>query len=138
MELQTIPRAYVTVAFQTARVPLLTVEHYARGDTDRAWPPALAFDAFEAGVKLVVGSVLHDDVLVRQGRLGQARVGELRDALRLETEAEQQKAEAEQTFQARSEANKQKRQEAARRANQREADLERQRLEAEADADEEA
>jgi hypothetical protein len=138
MELQTIPRAYVTVALRTARLPLIALERVAHRETDDTWPPGLAFDDFESRVKLVVGSVLRDDVLVHQGRLEQARVGELRDAIQLETVAEQTRAEAEQTYKARTEASEHKRQEAVRRARQREAGVERQRREAAAKADAEA
>ncbi len=130
-----VPRAYLRVTLCTAQLPLLAVERLMGHDGEDTWPPALAFDAFAAHSKQVLGSLLGDDELAQQGRLGQTRVAELRDAVRLETEADQARAKAEQSFSERREADGRRHEAADRRAAQRKADAERHRREAESKAD---
>lgn len=84
-----IPGNIVRASLQGLRLPLTAVEAVTRPDDTLSWPPALAFDSFEAGAKQVFGSLLRDDELVREGRLQQAKVQEATKAARLEAEAEQ-------------------------------------------------
>lgn len=130
MQLQTLPRTYVKALLGVARLPLTAVERLAGRADDATWPPSLGFDAFAASARQVSGSLLRDEELVRQGRLGQARVAELRDVTRLETVAEETRAEADNTFRARRESAEQRKQEATQRAAQRETAAERRRQEA--------
>ena len=55
------------------------------------WPPRLAYEGLEARVKRVVGGLIRDEVLVREGDLEAAKVARLEDAAELETRAEQQR-----------------------------------------------
>jgi colicin import membrane protein len=130
MQMQRIPRTVVRTWLRTARLPLDAVEAVVRrGDHDVEWPPAIAFDAFEATVKQFAGSILHDDELVRDGRVGQARVAQLRKAVELDAVAAQRKADADAEFAQRRQIDEQHRREVQRRADQREAALERERVE---------
>lgn len=135
MSLQSISRAYVSAVLRVARVPFDLAERLAGHQGDETWPPALAYDGFEAGVKQVLGSIGRDEELVRQARLQQTRVAELRDAVRLETIAEQTRSEADETFQSRRQADAQKRDEVAERAERRETEAENRRREAKTKAD---
>jgi hypothetical protein len=130
MQLQRIPRTIVSTWLRTARLPLEAVEAVVRrGERDVEWPPAIAFDSFEAAVKQLAGSILHDDELTQDGRLGQARVAQLRKAVELDAVATQRKAQADAEFQQRRQTDEQHRQEVERQAAQREATLERERAE---------
>lgn len=128
MQLQRIPSTVVRTWLRTARLPLKAVESVTRrGDQDVEWAPAIAFDSFEASVKQIAGSVLRDEELVQEGRLAQARVGQLRKAVELDAVAEQRKAEADAEFRQRREADEQSRQQVEQQAAKREAALERER-----------
>lgn len=99
MQVQDISRAYVRTVLHAVRLPLdaaQTVLH--RGEQGSEWPPALAFDAFEASVKQVVGSFLRDDGLIEEGRLGQAKVDQLRRAVTLEAVADQERVQADDQY----------------------------------------
>jgi len=129
MQLQRIPRTVVCTWLRTARLPLDAVEAVVRrGDHDLEWPPAIAFDAFEATVKQFAGSIFRDDELVEDGRVGQARVAQLRKAVELDAVAAQRQAEADAEFAQRRQADEQHRREVQRQAEQREAALERDRV----------
>jgi hypothetical protein len=130
MQLQRIPRTIVCTWLRTARLPLDAVEAVVRrGEHDDEWPPAIAFDSFEATVKQLAGSFFHDDELTQDGRVGQARVAQLRKAVELDAVAEQRKTQADAEFQQRRQADEQHRQEVQRQADQRETALERDRAE---------
>src|SRR5256885_767317 len=60
------------------------------------WPPAVAFDALEAGIKQFAGAVLRDNELVEEGRIKQAKVSAARRAVELEAEAEDREQRDEQ------------------------------------------
>ncbi len=130
MQLQHIPRTVVCTWLRTARLPLKAVESVARrGEQDAEWAPALAFDSFEASVKQIAGSIFRDEELVEEGKLAQARVGQLRKAVELDALAEQRKAEADAEYQQRRAADEQRRRQVEQEASQREAALEREKRE---------
>jgi hypothetical protein len=130
MQLQQIPRTIVCTWLRTARLPLDAVEAVVRrGEHDVEWPPAIAFDSFEAMVKQLAGSIFHDDELTQDGRIAQARVAQLRKAVELDAVAEQRKKQADVEFEQRRQADEQHRQEVQKQAEQREAALERERAE---------
>jgi hypothetical protein len=125
-QLQEIPRTVVRTWLRAARLPLQAVEAVVhRGEHDQEWPPVLAFDAFESQVKQLAGSALHDDELLEEGRLIQAKVAQLRKAAELETVAERREAIAAAKFEARRETAEQRRRRVEREATQRERALER-------------
>lgn len=101
MELSTIPRNMVRIYLQGLRLPLSSLEAFTGHRDDQAWPPALAFEGFEAGAKLVVGSVLRDAQLVDEARIQQAKLDELRRACALEVKADQTRAAADAQAEAR-------------------------------------
>jgi hypothetical protein len=102
---------------RTARLPLDAVEGVVRrGQHDVEWPPAIAFDSFEATVKQFAGSIFHDDELTQEGLLGQARVTQLRKAVELDALAEQREAQAEDEFQQRRQTDEQNREEIQKQA----------------------
>ncbi len=130
MQLARIPRTVVCTWLRTARLPLDAVEAVVRrGEHDVGWPPAIVFDAFEATVKQLAGSIMHDHELTQDGRVGQARVAQLRKAVELDAVAEQRKTQADAEFQQRRQADEQHRHDLQRQADQREAALERERAE---------
>lgn len=130
MQLQQIPRTIVRAGLRTARLPLSAAELVLRrGEHDVEWAPTMAFDSFEATVKQLAGSVLHDDELSREGQLAQARVAQLRKAAELDAVAEGRKAQADAEFQERRELDEERRRQVDRQAAEREAALERERNE---------
>ena len=92
MQLNTIPRTAVKATLLGLRLPICGVEALTGQTGNASWPPAIAFEGFEAGVKQVVGSFLRDDELVDEGRVQQAKVTELRRAVELEVQADQKRA----------------------------------------------
>ena len=99
MPITTIPRTLIKASLQGLRLPLTAVERVTHNvsDNDQAgqnWPPAVAFDSFEAGAKQMLGSLLRDDELVKEGKLQQAKLDELRRAASLRAEAQQTRAQA--------------------------------------------
>jgi soluble cytochrome b562 len=92
VQLNTIPRTAVKATLQGLRLPICGVEILTRQTRNESWPPAIAFEGFEAGVKQIVGSILRDEELVEEGRVQQAKVTELRRAVDLEVRADQKRA----------------------------------------------
>jgi hypothetical protein len=97
MTLQTIPRTAVRSWLTVTRFPLTAAE-LAAGKRGTAWPPAVAYEAFEAGVKRGVGSLLGDDELVREGTLERGKVDLLRRSAELEASAEERRRQGEARF----------------------------------------
>jgi hypothetical protein len=116
------------------RLPLTGVETITRQRGNDSWPPAIAFEAFAASAKQVVGSILRDDALVDEGRIQQAKVAELRQALELEVEADQTRAQADAQLEARREQSEQERKRVEEQARQREQAIEREKAAAEQQA----
>jgi len=136
--LRTIPRAVVSATLGVLRLPVSVGERVARRDDETAWPPTLAFDAFAASTRQVVGSMVGDDELVDEARLAQERVAELREANRLELKAQRERAEASDRFEDQRETNDQQRQRAAQRATQERRRAEKRQTEKEEQVEEQA
>jgi hypothetical protein len=128
----------VTATLGVLRLPVSVGERVVRRDDDKAWPPTLAFDAFAASTRQVVGSMVGDDELVHDAQLAQERVAELRQANRLELKAERERAEADERFEQRRQTNDQQRQRTAQRAAQERRRAEERQAEKEAQVEEEA
>jgi uncharacterized protein with WD repeat len=135
VNVQTLPRTVITTYLSMARVPLTAVAKATGQQGNEQWPPALAFEGFEASVQSVLGSLLHDDELVERGRLRQAKVAQLRKAAELEAVAEAERAAAGQEFAARLDDAQAKRDEAAQRAAAQERQLERETQQRKQEAD---
>lgn len=112
-------------------------ERATGNDGNEQWPPALAYDAFQANVKQIAGSLLRDPTLIHQGELEQARVATVRDALNLGVVAAQTKASAERSFEDRRAKDEHVRATARQRAaaSKRDADHERSQAKQKAAAD---
>src|SRR5256885_8064264 len=81
MQLQEIPSVCLRSMLQGARWPLTAAEAVFRrtdGEGPSEWPPAIAYEAFAASSKQVVGSLVRHRPLVEEGRAQQAKVDKLR------------------------------------------------------------
>jgi hypothetical protein len=120
------------------RLPLSTAERLAGQSKNVAWPPTMAYEAFEAGTKQMLGAFLRDESLVEEGRLQQAKLGELRRAAELEVKAEQTRAQADAELRTRQETADRQRTRVAQQTHQQEVAVEREKREAKQKADAEA
>lgn len=119
-----VPRTIVGAGLGLARLPVTAAALATRQQANDEWPPALAFEGFEAGVETVVGSLLRDQTLVERGRVRQAKVAQVRKAVQLETVAEQQRERADEEFRARRDRAQVQRQQAEEQAETREQQVE--------------
>jgi hypothetical protein len=124
--IRTLPRVALIGYLRALRLPLTAVEHVTGQRGNELWPPALAFEGFEAGVETTVGSLLRDAALADKGRLRQAKLAQLRTAAQLETLAAQERAKADRALQSSREQATQQRDEVERLATQRKQQLEHQ------------
>jgi len=120
-----LPRTVIKTYLSAARLPLNAVAKANGQQGNEQWPPALAFEGFEASVETVLGSLLRDDTLIEAGRLRQAKVAQLRKAAELEAVADTTRTQAREEFTERREAAQAKRTQAEQRAAQREQQIER-------------
>ena len=119
MHTNTISRTALRTWLSGLRLPITGVEALTGQSRNKAWPPALAFESFEADAKQFIGSMTRDDELVDEGRVQRAKVSELRRASELEVQAEQKRADADDELQQRRNQVRQKRKAAERQARQR-------------------
>jgi hypothetical protein len=125
MNVRNLPRTVVKTYLSAARLPLNAVARANGQQDNEQWPPALAFEGFEASVETVLGSLLRDDTLLEAGRLRQAKVAQLRKAGQLEAVADTTRKRAREEFTERREAAQSKRTQAEQRAAAREQQIER-------------
>ncbi len=130
---QELPRNAVNTYLKVARLPLTAAERVLRPELaeDTSWPPAIAFEDFEARVKELAATVLRDDVLRQDATLQRARVTQLRRAVELEVQAEAARTKADQELEERRAEVAEERNEAKAREEANHARLERERQEAE-------
>ena len=76
IDLSTIPRTAVERWLDVVRLPVTAAAVVTRHQQDESWPPALAFDAFEARVKRFAATVLRDDTLAHSADADWQRVAE--------------------------------------------------------------
>lgn len=131
MAITAIPRTMVKASLLGLRVPLTALERVTGNAGSDEWPPTMAFDAFEGRTKTVLGSLLRDDTLVREGELQQAKVRELTTARRLELRAEQVKQEADVRLHERAEVVEERREDVEDEVADRRREVERQAAERE-------
>jgi soluble cytochrome b562 len=120
MQTTLIPRTALKATLQGLRRPISGIEVLTGQRGNDNWPPALAFEDFEAGVKQFVGLVLGDAELVDEGRIQQAKVTELRRAGELDAQADQARATADSTLKATRNRAEDERREAELKARERE------------------
>ena len=93
-QITALPRAAVTGWLDAVRLPVTAAAKLTHHTDDETWAPVLAFDAFEAQVMSVASTVLRDETLRQDATTAQKRVDRLRDAVVLEAEAEERRAQA--------------------------------------------
>ena len=138
MPITTLPRTIIKTYLSGLRLPLNAIERMTNNADTENWPPAVAFETFEAEAKKVLGSLIRDDELVREGTLQRAKVNELAEAERLELVAEQKRHAADATLEQRRGAAEEARARVQREAAQREQRLNREKAERERVAREQA
>ncbi|HET6964409.1 MAG TPA: hypothetical protein VFH58_06520 [Acidimicrobiales bacterium] len=98
MSVATVPRQLVKLGLRGARLPISLAEHLTEraGFDISGLPPIAAYDAVEAQAKMVVGRLLGDEELVREGtqqesairyRNGSAHLSEQAEAVREQADA---------------------------------------------------
>lgn len=117
MNISELPRTAVQQWLGVLRLPLTAVTRFTGHSEDETWPPAVAFDAFEAQVEGFVGTVLHNEKLQEAAEQGRQRVARLRDAVALETAADEKRAAAESELEERRQAAKERALQAEDRAD---------------------
>ena len=87
------------MSLHATRLPLYAAEAaFSGGAPD--WPPTLAYEGVEAGVKRAIGVVLRDEVLRREGELEGEKVDRLRHAAELTVAADLREEEADRDLRA--------------------------------------
>jgi hypothetical protein len=138
MNVQTVPRKVIHTYLSVARLPLNAAAKVSGQLQNEQWPPALAFEGFEASVETTLGSLLRDDELRESGRLRQAKVAQLRKGAQLEAVADSKRELAQQEVQETREEAAATRKAATQRAEQRERQIEREAQQRKAQADQKA
>jgi hypothetical protein len=131
MQITAIPRNAVKGALDAMRIPLSTIERLSGKSANEAWPPALAFEEFQAEAKKFAGSMLRDETLVEEGRLQAVKVTERRRSLELKAKAEGVREQADSEFTQKQKAAEDERQRAEKEASEREAAIARDKRAAE-------
>jgi hypothetical protein len=117
MQIQQIPRTAVRTGFRAARLPLTVAETLFRRDDE--WLPTRAYETVESRFKQVMGRAVHDDALVEEGILEQAKTVQLGKAATLESQAEREKELADASFEERRKADEEQRERVAKQAQER-------------------
>ena len=117
MQIQQIPRVAARTGFRAARLPLTVAETVLRRDDE--WLPTRAYETVEARFKQVVGRAVHDDELVEEGILEQAKTVQLGKAATLESQAQRDKELADASFEERRKADEEERERVATQADER-------------------
>ena len=136
--LQTLPRTVVRTYLQAARLPLTAAEQIFGKTETEDWAPTLAFESLEAEVLRFLGGALKDDELVQQGRLGKAKVAQLKKAAELSAEAEARRVEADAEYRDRKQADEAARKRIEAQADEREAAIASEKARKQREADEKA
>lgn len=133
MNLTDVPGLALDRTLQLWRAPLTLTQTILRQNGEAvAWPPAMAFERFEAGARELVGNLVHDERLIERARLQRTKLAQVARAAGLEAEASLTRDEADRTRDARLQEAEKRRQVAKRQADQREEVLERERHQAKA------
>lgn len=136
----TIPTQCVKLGMRGARLPISLAEHV----TERAgldisgFPPFAAYDAIEAQAKMVIGRLLHDDDLVREGEQQESALRHRNGAEYLSGQAEEVRERAGERFEERVQRAERSRQQVRNRTEERKQEIHRQEEEAKREAREKA
>ncbi len=113
--LQTLPRAAVHGYLRLLRLPLDVASRVAHRDDSSPWAASVTYEAFEAKVKDVAGTLLRDEELRRESVVQGARVDQLRKSAENLAAAEAKKAVADRRLNERQEAAEEKKERAENR-----------------------
>jgi hypothetical protein len=127
MQIRQTPRTAVRTGFRAARLPLTVAETVFRRDEE--WLPTRAYETVESRFKQVVGRAVHDDALVEEGILEQAKTVKLGKAATLESQAERERELADASFEERRKADEEQRERVAKQAEERKRAAEQKRTE---------
>jgi len=127
MQIQQIPRTAVRTGFRAARLPLTVAETVFRRDEE--WLPTRAYETVESRFKQVVGRAVHDDALVEEGILEQAKTVQLGKAATLKSQAERERELADASFEERRKSDEEQRERVAKQAEERKRAAEQKRTE---------
>lgn len=95
MDIAKLRRDALALWLRGVRLPLTAVERFAApSDEPASWPPAIAFEKLEAGVKDAIGRATGDEVLVGLANLQRTEVAKREEALAKRAAAEQTRHEA--------------------------------------------
>jgi len=133
MQIQQIPRTAVRTGFRAARLPLTVAETVFRRDDE--WLPTRAYETVESRFKQVIGRAVHDDELVEEGILEQAKTVQLGKAATLESQAERERHLADASFEEHRKADEEQRQRIAKQAEERKRAAQQKRAEEKRQAD---
>ena len=117
MQIQQIPRTAVRTGLRAARLPLTVAETVFR--RDKEWLPTRAYETVESRFKQVVGRAVHDDALVEEGILEQAKTIQLGKAATLESQAERERELADASFEERRKGDEEQRERVATQTEER-------------------
>jgi hypothetical protein len=117
MQINQIPRRAVRTGFSAARLPLTVAETVFRRDDE--WLPTRAYETVESRFKQVMGRAVHDDELVEEGILEQAKTLQLGKAATLESQAERERELADASFEEHRKADEEQRERIAKQAEER-------------------
>jgi hypothetical protein len=119
-----LPGLVVGTSLQAARLPLNAAAKVTGQSGNEEWKPAVLFEGAEATVERTLGGLLRDDALLSRGQLRQARIAKLKQAVQLETIAEQERLEADNELATRRDAVERRREQVEETTEQREQRLE--------------
>lgn len=136
----TVPRQVVRLSLMGARLPIALAEQLTEraGFDISGLPPITAYDAVEAQAKKVIGRVLGDDELVREGEQQEAALRHRQGADFLTGRAEEVREEADERLEARVERAETSRRQVQNRTEERREEIHREEEQARRDAGEKA
>lgn len=136
----TLPRQVVRLGLMGARLPIALAEQLTEraGFDISGLGPITAYDSVEAQVKQVIGRVLHDEELVREGEQEEKAVRHRQGADLLAARADEVRADADGELEERTARAARSRRQVHRRTEERLDEIHRQEEQARADAEEKA
>lgn len=136
----TVPRQLAKLGLRGARLPISLAEHLTEraGFDISGLPPIAAYDAVEAQAKMVLGRLLGDDELVREGSQQETAIRQRNGAGYLSEQAEVIREQADDRLDTRVERAERSRDQVRNRTEERREEIHRQEEEAKREAREKA
>ncbi len=136
----TVPRQLAKLGLMGARLPISLAEHLTEraGFDISGLPPIAAYDAVEAQAKMVLGRLLGDDDLVREGSQQETAIRQRNGAAHLSDQAEVIRDQADDRLETRVERAERTREQVRDQTEERREEIQRQEEEAKREAREKA